>query len=312
MTMITAIHMKKGLLVLLLILIGFGRIFAQEAEEAKKEKKPLERDPFESGLFMDDQTVRTYPSKTLEFVLYHRFGTIQNGISDLYGIWGATNIKLGLNYAITDNLVIGFGTTKFKMYQDLSLKYTFFRQRKGGFPLTIGYYGDVALNASNKSNFGADYKFIDRFSYYHELMFARRFCRIFSMQLGFAYVHYNKVDTTIKNDAFSISAIARVKVSPQTSIVASCELPLMLGYDTPFVLPYREQEPHYQSIYYGPHSPLPNFGIGVEISTSTHAFHIFLSAAQGILPQDIVIYNQNDFFNGAIMFGFNMTRLWNF
>ncbi|MBN1198441.1 MAG: hypothetical protein JXA23_03745 [Bacteroidales bacterium] len=299
--------MKKSLLVLLLILVGFGRVFAQEAEEAKNEKKPLERDPFESGIFMDDQTVKTYPSNTLEFVLHHRFGTIQNGISDLYGIWGATNVRLGLNYSITDNLMIGFGTTKFKMYQDLSLKYTFFHQRKGGFPLTIGYYGDIALNASNKSNFGKDYAFIDRLSYFHELMVARRFCRAFSMQLGFAFVHFNKVDTTLKNDAFSISAIARVKVSPQTSIVASCEVPLMLGYDTPFILKYGQQ-----GIYYGPKSPLPNFGIGVEISTSTHAFHIFLSAAQGILPQDIVIYNQNDFFNGAIMFGFNMTRLWNF
>lgn len=305
--MITTVHMKKSLLVLLLILVGFGRVFAQEAEEAKNEKKPLERDPFESGIFMDDQTVKTYPSNTLEFVLHHRFGTIQNGISDLYGIWGATNVRLGLNYSITDNLMIGFGTTKFKMYQDLSLKYTFFHQRKGGFPLTIGYYGDIALNASNKSNFGKDYAFIDRLSYFHELMVARRFCRAFSMQLGFAFVHFNKVDTTLKNDAFSISAIARVKVSPQTSIVASCEVPLMLGYDTPFILKYGQQ-----GIYYGPKSPLPNFGIGVEISTSTHAFHIFLSAAQGILPQDIVIYNQNDFFNGAIMFGFNMTRLWNF
>lgn len=303
----TTIHMKKSLLVLLLLFIGFGNIFAQEAEEAKPEKKPLERDPFESGIFMDDQTVKTYPSNTLEFILQHRFGTIQNGFTDLFGIWGATNIRMALNYSITDNLMIGFGTTKNNRYQDLSLKYTFFHQRKGGFPLTIGYYGNMALNAGDKSNFGKDYAFVDRFSYFHELMFARRFCRSFSMQMGFAFVHFNKVDTTIKNDAFSISAIARLKVSPQTSVVASCEVPLMLGYDTPFILKYGQK-----GIYYGPRSPLPNFGLGVEISTSTHAFHIFVSAAPGLLPQDIVMYNQNDFFNGAIMFGFNMTRLWNF
>lgn len=303
----TTIHMKKSLLVLLLLVAGFGNLVAQEAEEAKPEKKPLERDPFESAIFMDEQTVKTYPSNTLEFVLQHRFGTIQNGFTDLFGIWGATNIRMGLNYSITDNLLIGFGTTKNNRYQDLSLKYTFFHQRKGGFPLTIGYYGNVALNAGNKSNFGKDYAFVDRFSYFHELMFARRFCRQFSMQLGFAFVHYNKVDTTIKNDAFSISAMGRLKVSPQTSVVISGEFPLMLGYDTPFILKYGQK-----GIYYGPNSPLPNVSLGVEISTSTHAFHIFLSAAQGILPQDIVMYNQNDFFNGAIMFGFNMTRLWNF
>lgn len=305
--------MKKSFLVFLLLFAGFGNIFAQEAEEVKEEKKPLERAAFESGIFMDNQTVQTYPKNTLEFLLEHRFGTIQNGFTDLFGIWGATNIRMALNYSITDNLLIGFGTTKNNRYQDLSLKYTFFRQRKGGFPLTLGYYGNFAINAGDKVNFGLDYAFIDRFSYFHEIMVARRFTRAFSMQMGFAFVHYNKVDTTIKNDAFSISAIARLKVSPQTSIIASCEVPLMLGYDTPFVLKYQpDRDPHYQPIYYGPKSPLPNFGLGVEISTSTHAFHIFVSAASGLIPQDIVMYNQNDFFNGAIMFGFNMTRLWNF
>lgn len=305
--MITSIYNKKNLLLFVLLFAITGVLFAQDEANEKKERKPLERDAFESGIFMDDQTVKTYYANTLEFVLQHRFGTIQNGFSDLFGIWGATNVRMGLNYSITDNLAIGFGTTKNKRYQDLNLKYTFFRQRKGGFPLTIGYYGNIALDASNKSNFGQDYAFIDRLSYYNELMFARRFCNWFSMQLGVAFVHYNKVDTTIKNDAFSISAIGRFRISSQTSIVLSYEQPLMLGYDTPFILKYGQK-----GIYYGPNSPLPNIGIGVEVSTSTHAFHFFLSAAQGILPQDIVMYNQNDFFNGAIMIGFNMTRLWSF
>jgi len=234
--MITLLHLKKSILFLALLLLTATVAIGQDTTAVKKEKKPLARNAFESGIFMDDQTVHTYPSNTLEFVLQHRFGTIQNGFEDLFGIWGATNIRMGVNYSILDNLAIGFGTTKNKRYQDFSLKYTFFRQRQGGFPLTIGYYGDIAINASDKSNFGKDYAFTDRLSYYNELMFARRFCRMFSMQLGFAFVHYNKVDTTIKNDAFSISLIGRIKVSPQTSVVLSYEQPLMLGYDTPFVL----------------------------------------------------------------------------
>ena len=305
--MITIIQMKRSILVFTLFLACFTLVFGQEAEGEKKERKPLQRNAFDSGIMMDDQTVQTFPSNTLEFVLQHRFGTIQNAFTDLFGIWGASNIRMGLNYSITDNLAIGFGTTKNKRYQDLNLKYTFMRQRKGGFPVTIGYYGNIAVSATNKSNFGNDYAFIDRLSYYHELMFARRFNRVFSMQLGVAFVHYNKVDTTIKNDAFSISAIGRIRVSAQTSITLSYEQPLMLGYDTPFILKYGQK-----GLYYGPNSPIPNVGIGVEIATSTHAFHIFLSAGQGILPQDIVMYNQNDFFNGEIIIGFNMTRLWNF
>lgn len=298
---------KKILICVIFLLAISGIGIAQEAEAVIKEKKPLTRAPFESGICMDEQTVMILPSKTLEFVLQHRFGTIQNGFEDLIGIWGASNIRMGLNYSILDNLVVGFGTTKNKRYQDLSVKYTFFHQRDKGFPLTISYYANIALNASDKSNFGRDYVFSDRLSYYQQVMFARRFCRIFSMQMGFSFTHFNKVDSLLKNDAIAISALARLKVSPQTSIVMSYEVPLVLGYDTPFILKYGQGAFYYSSI-----TPLPNFGLGVEIATSTHAFHIYLAAAQGIIPQEIVMYNRNNMFNGQIILGFNMTRLWNF
>jgi len=300
-------YMKRSILGFALILFCVGIVSAQDPEGEAKEKKPLSRAPFESGIFMDNMTVKTQPSNTLEFVLQHRFGTIQKDFEDLFGIWGATNIRIGVNYSMTDNLTVGFGTTKNSRYQDLSLRYTFFHQRDGGFPLTIGYYGDIALNATNKTNFGQDYTFINRLSYYHELMFARRFGRIFSMQVSCAFAHYNKVDSTKKNDALSFSAIARLKVSPQTSVVLSYEQPFYLGYDTPFILKYGQK-----GMYYNSTTSKLNLNLGVEISTSTHVFHIFFGAAQGIVPQDIVIYNKNNFFNGEIIIGFNMTRLWNF
>jgi hypothetical protein len=299
--------MKKVLCLLILLAVSLNTAVAQDEEPEKKEKKPLSRDAFQSDLFMDNQTVWTPPSNTLEFILQHRFGTIENGISDLFGIWGATNIRIGLNYSITKDVVVGLGTTKNKRYQDLNLKYVFFRQRDHGFPLTIGYYGVYAIDASDKSNFGKDYVFIDRFSFYHELMFARRFCSRFSMQLGVNFSHYNKVDSTLKNDVFGLSGLARIKATPQTSVVISFQYPFMLGYDEPFILKYGQT-----GVYWGPNRPLPNVGLGVEICTSTHAFHIFLSAAQGIIPQEIATFNRNDILDGQIILGFNMTRLWTF
>jgi hypothetical protein len=58
--------------------------------------------------------------------------------------------------------------------------------------------------------------------------------------------------------------------------------------------------------------PWPNFGLGVEIATSTHAFQVFIAAAQGIVPQEVIMYNSNNPYNGAILIGFNITRLWTF
>ncbi len=310
----------SALLIVLFLFAGTAFVVAQdsipaesaETTEPEITEKPLAKAAFESGICMDNYTVAIPPAKTLEFVLQHRFGTIQNQWSDLYGIWGAANIRMGLNYSITPNLLVGFGTTKVNRLQDLLVKYTFLRQRKeGGFPLTISYLGNVALNATNESNFGSDYKFVDRFSWYHEFMFARRFCSFFSAQLGVSYTHFNKVDksadTTAKNDALGISLLARIKVSPQSSIVLSYLQPIILNYDPAFIVRHPDD---WMSI--PDKAPYPNLSLGWEISTSTHAFHLYLSAANGIVPSEIVMHNTNNFFNGFILVGFNMTRLWSF
>ncbi len=312
--------MKNFLLIIILLVSGLRFSQAQDSIPAATEpepevtQKPLAKAAFESGICMDNITVAIPPAHTLEFVLQHRFGSIQGGWSDLAGIWGASNIRLGLNFSITKNLLVGLGTTKTNMLQDLQVKYTFLHQRKQGFPLTIAYYFNFALNAMGKDNFGTNYKFIDRFSYYNEFLFARRFCRMFSMQLGISYTHFNKVDKqvdttqwTTANDAFAISLLGSIKVSPQSSIVIAYQQPIIINYDPAFLVRYPNNW-----LEVPKKAPYANLSIGWEVSTSTHAFHLYLSAAQGILPSEIVMHNDNNFFNGFILIGFNMTRLWSF
>jgi len=294
--------MKKILLSLVLVMTGIGIVFAQDSVPAQT-TKVFEKAPFESGYFIDDQTVALPPAKTLQLVLQHRFGTIQNHFSDLFGIWGASNIRFGLDFTITKNLLVGIGETKNKTMTDFQLKYTFVRQQKGGFPFTMAVYGDMGIDGRKSTAFGSEFKTADRFSYYGELMIARRFCKMFSAQLGVAWVHYNQVDSSDArskrddhvnswyNSNIQISGIGRLKVSPQTSIIATYSQCVLTYLNTP---------------------PWPNAGLGVEISTSTHAFQIFLAAANGIVPQEVAFYNNNNPYNGAILIGFNITRLWTF
>jgi hypothetical protein len=68
-----------------------------------------------------------------------------------------------------------------------------------------------------------------------------------------------------------------------------------------------------QSVFtYVNKKPWPNAGLGIEVSTSTHAFQVFFAAAQGIVPQEVAFYNENNPYNGVILIGFNITRLWTF
>ena len=128
---------RRLLLSFIFMMSGLGMVIGQDSIQEQPTRKPLEKTPFESGYFIADQTVSLPPAKTLELVIQHDFGTIQEKWSNLWGIWGASNIRLGLNFTITKNLQVGFGTTKFKVLQDFSIKYIIARQRKGGFPLTI-------------------------------------------------------------------------------------------------------------------------------------------------------------------------------
>jgi hypothetical protein len=351
--------MRRLLLGFTFMMSGLGIVIAQDSIQEQPTQKPLEKAPFESSYFIADQTVAMPPAHTLELVIQHDFGTIQNHWSDLYGIWGGSNIRIGFNYTITKDLKVGFGTTKLKTMQDFSIKYVLARQRKSGFPLTITFFGDVGidcrdkinlgnnklssdldygsivtdtafrnsienqivqnnkndldyitynqatgLNGANKSDlnslFDHTFKASYRFSYFAEFMFARRFCKEFSAQLGIAWVHYNLVDLAemqnnhvngMLNDNINISGLGRLKISPQTSIIASYSQPVMTYVNT---------------------APWPNFGLGVEISTSTHAFQIFLTSANGLVPQETVMYNNNNPYIGAILLGFNITRLWTF
>ena len=152
------------------------------------------------------------------------------------------------------------------------------------------------IKINDDETFKASY----RFSYYLEFMFAHRFCKEFSAQVGVSWCHYNLVDQAemannhvngMLNDNMSISLLGRYKISPQSSI--------LLSYSQPFWT-------------YTNTAPWPNFGLAWEISTSTHAFQVYMTAANNLVPQEVMMYNKNNPYLGAILFGFNITRLWTF
>ncbi len=273
----------------------YNPAFAQKKDnsETKKTQKAV-RTPWESGTLIDNQTGVVLPTKTLEFIIQHRFGVINSGTFDLGGIYGASNIRLALTYGLFKHFQIGIGTTKDSKYQDINWKYKILTQtRSNSIPLSLTYFGNISYSALEKDYFGENAVFADRISYYNQLIIGRRFSRLFSIQLSFQHSHFNMVDTTtissIKHDNFGIGIAARVKISPQSSI--------NFEYDQPLTTPSEIK---------------PNLSLGIEIATSAHVFQIFITNYNGIIPQENLSYNTNDFFKGDILIGFNITRLWGF
>lgn len=279
--------------------------FSQETEaaaeeaapevKAKKENKPA-RQAYESSYWFDGQTGVVNKKNTLEFVIQHRFSTIGSSPKELLGLYGpSTNTRIGLSYSPIKNLSVGFGYTKFKYMVDLNAKYMLLTQTKSNsMPVSLTYYGNMGIEVAEKENYRKPY---DRYNYHHELIIMRRFSKNFSAHLAPSLTHYNAAKgeyneegevVSMENDTWGLSIGMRIKVSSQINV--------MLGYDAPLTQHALNQ-------------PLPSLNLGIEIATSNHAFQIFFTNNNKILPQENFMYNQNDISEGQFLIGFNITRL---
>jgi len=150
----------KNLIFIILALFVSTSIIAQDTVATKKENKNKSllgyfilndsrpQTTYEGGMIIENQTSYMPSAKTLELMIQHRFGSMENGISDIFGIYGTANTRLALNYSITNWLQVGFGTTKNYKLQDFSLKANLLRQTKDGkSPVDVTYYGNFSIDA---------------------------------------------------------------------------------------------------------------------------------------------------------------------
>lgn len=278
---------------------------AQEVE--KKDTRPV-RAMFESGLLIDQQTCYIPAQKTLEFVIEHRFGKINNGISDLYGIYAPSNIRLGLNYSLHQNLLIGIGTTKDRKLQDLRWKWNILQQtRSNSFPVTISYYGNLSIDGRDEKLFGKDFAFSNRLGYFTQLIVSRKVNHWLSVQIASGFAHVNIVPAALtgdkgpggyEHDMVGLAFGGRARFSPQSSV--------LFHYESPLKIDAIKEQGNYDT------HPQPNFSLGWEISTSTHVFQLFVGTANTLSPTYNLLENRNEWLNGDLVLGFNITRLWSF
>lgn len=286
----------------LVLLAGFfsGAVSAQDstAAPAATKSKPV-KNTFGSVWLIDNQTVMVPIKGTLEFDIQHRFGTINNGSKDLFGLFAPSNIRLGVNYAPVKNLFVGIGLTKERSQLDLNAKYSLLQQTTDNkMPVSLAYYGNVVIDTRNKSNFRYA---VHRFSYFNQLILARKITNNFSVQVAPSFSWFNNVEAYVddkgdiqkkmENGHLAISVLGRYKITEKSSIIA--------GYDQPLTQ-HTTNNPH------------PNICFGLETTTSSHAFQVFFGNYYGIVPQSNNVFNKNDFRDGQFVIGFNMTRLWNF
>ncbi len=294
--------MKNIALTTVLLFLSQGRLIAQDSTvTAKPEKQTvrLAKNTFESVWVMDNHTVIVSKKGSLEMTIQHRFGTVNNGGKDLFGLFAPSNIRLGISYVPIHKLNLGVGLTKERMQVDLDGQYAILQQTESNkVPVSVSYFGNIVIDTRDKSNFRFG---VHRFSYFNQVMIARKITDRFSAQVAPSFSWFNNVEAFVnskgeierkmKNGHFAIAFLGRYKFSDRSSI--------LVNYDQPLT-----QHPT--------NNPHPNLSLGFEVTTDSHAFQIFFGNYYGIVPQSNNVFNKNDYRDGQFVIGFNITRLWAF
>jgi hypothetical protein len=249
-----------------------------------------------SGTFKATQlvnlpTVESPGKKSLQFMIMHRFGKLNGGSYELFGLDNAS-IRFAFDYGITDKLSVGLGRSSEDKTFDGSLKYKLLQQTTGLIPVSVSLYGLM----TNYTQRYTDKPYLDaryRTSYTTQVIIARKFSRNLSLEVVPAWMHFNLVPTAQdKSDVFAVSMGGRMKFTKRMSVTAEYN----------YLLPDQVVTTSVKS----------SMSLGVDIETGGHVFQLVFTNASGMVGPYYLAKTTGTWGKGDIFFGFNVTRAFNF
>jgi len=240
---------------------------------------------FKSTRVVNGHSIETIGKNNLDFRIAHRFGTLNSGSYNLFGLDNAT-MRIGLDYGVTNRLMIGIGRSTVDKEIDGFVKYKILRQSSGknNMPITLTYLGS-AMHYTLKGS--EDISFSNRMSYAHQLLIARKFNDAISFQLSPTLVHINMVEwKKEKNNLLSLGIGGRVKISKRVAITGD----YFYQFDK---LTDRQN----------------SLSFGVDIETGGHVFQLHFTNSTGMTERSFITNTTGKWGDGDIHFGFNITRL---
>lgn len=263
----------------------------------KQEKKRVDYTiaTFKSTRIINGQSVETNHKGVLQFLISHRFGRLNQGAYEFFGLDNAT-IRLGLEYGITDRLNIGVGRSSFEKTYDGFVKYKLLRQKSGAenFPFTVTGFSSIAIKSLKWPDAERKNYFSSRLFYAFQFLIARKFNDRLSLQVSPTVIHRNLVTTTAdQNDVYSIGVGGRYKITESVSVNAEY-------YWVPDgqIVSKINGENVYESL-----------SIGVDIETGGHVFQLHLTNSRGMIEKFFVGETTGSWRKGDIHFGFNISRV---
>jgi len=245
---------------------------------------------FKTDHLINGHSVETTQKGVLDVKIQHRFGTLNQGFYNWFGLDQATE-RIGFDYGLTNRLEIGGGRSSFEKEYDAFLKYRLLWQSNGEkkMPVSVTLLAAMSVKTLKETVDSIKIQTSDRFYYVYQAMIARKFGKAFSFQVSPTLIHYNIVPTSeTPNDLISIGFGARLQLTPRSSLLAEYF----------YQLPDRRLPGSYNS-----------FSIGYEIETGGHVFHFHFTNSTGMTERTFINETTGQWKDGDIHFGFNIARV---
>ena len=254
-------------------------------------KKEFIKNAFKSTRVINGHSIEHLANGVLDFRISHRFGRINGGAYELFGLDKAT-IRLGLDYGITDRLTVGFGRSSSKKEVDGFIKYRLFWQAtgKGAVPFSMILVSGMTINGLHYPNPEQTNYYSSRLAYYYQVLLGRKFSESFSFQLSPTMVHRNMVDLTVnRHDLYALGISARYKFTKRMA--------LMTEYF--YILPGDAMDTKYKN----------SLSLGLDIETGGHVFQLHFTNSLGMNERAFITETDGEWGKGDIQFGFNVSRV---
>lgn len=292
--------MKIRTLFLLSCLVVSLNTFAQDdlmdlLEANTEESTHFTEATFKGSRLINGHTVETRKQGELEFLISHRFGRLNSGAYEFFGL-DAANVRLGLEYGVADFLTLGVGRNSFEKTYDGFAKLKLLRQSSGKrfMPVSVVSFSSAAIKTLAGSTPEEYPDIAARMYYTQQLLIARKFGSSLSLQIMPSFVHRNRIqEREGENDIYALGVGGRIKLTQRVSL--NGEYYYRLNAED-----YAEDDLN---------QLFNSLAIGFDIETGGHVFQLHLTNSRAMIEKGFIAETNGNFFAGDIHFGFNVSRV---
>jgi hypothetical protein len=255
-----------------------GELEKQTADSTRREVVTA---TFKGTHIINAQSVETPGAGTLAFLIQHRFGTLNSGAYEFFGLDQAV-LRLSFEY----------GRTNIEKTFDGFVKYRALQQTAGAhaMPVSVTLLASSAITTLKFTQAAnvPERSTASRVDYAYQVLVARKFSPDLSAQLMPTLIHRNYVALSgMQNDVYALGAGLRQKLTKRVALTA----------DYFYLLPGYAADNYRNAL-----------GVGFDIETGGHVFQLHFTNAKGMSEKFFVPQTTGNFFNGDIYFGFTVAR----